>query len=107
MAPATGCGRRALAPWSCVFRSRKGSYFSGFLEPRRLAEKALTAVVQEAYVHGASTRSVDGLVKAMGMTGISMSQVSRLCEEIDEKVKPSCVARLKATGPICGSARPT
>ena len=66
---------------------RKGSYFPGFLEPRRLAEKALTAVVQEAYVHGVSTRSVDDLVKAMGMTGISKSQVSRLCSEIDEKVQ--------------------
>jgi putative transposase len=66
---------------------RRGSYFPGFLEPRRLAEKALAAVVQEAYVHGVSTRSVDDLVKAMGMTGISKSQVSRLCEEIDEKVK--------------------
>jgi putative transposase len=66
---------------------RKGSYFPIFLEPRRLAEKALAAVVQEAYVHGVSTRSVDDLVKAMGMTGISKSQVSRLCEEIDEKVK--------------------
>jgi putative transposase len=64
---------------------RKGSYFPGFLEPRRLAEKALAAVVQEAYVHGVSTRSVDDLVK--GMTGISKSQVSRLCAEIDEKVK--------------------
>jgi transposase-like protein len=67
---------------------RKGSYFPAFLEPRRLAEKALAAVVQEAYVHGVSTRSVDDLVKAMGMTGISRSQVSRLCEEIDERVKP-------------------
>jgi len=66
---------------------RKGSYFPAFLEPRRLAEKALAAVVQEAYVHGVSTRSVDDLVKAMGMTGISKSQVSRLCAEIDEKVK--------------------
>ena len=66
---------------------RKGSYFPGFLEPRRLAEKALTAVVQEAYVHGVSTRSVDDLVKAMGMSGISKSQVSRLCAEIDERVK--------------------
>jgi len=66
---------------------RKGSYFPGFLEPRRLAEKALTAVIQEAYVHGVSTRSVDDLVKAMGGTGISKSQVSRLCEEIDDKVK--------------------
>jgi len=66
---------------------RKGSYFPPFLEPRRLAEKALTAVVQEAYVHGVSTRSVDDLVRAMGMSGISKSQVSRLCEEIDGKVK--------------------
>jgi putative transposase len=66
---------------------RKGSYFPGFLEPRRLAEKALTAVIQEAYVQGISTRSVDDLVKAMGMGGISKSQVSRLCEEIDDKVK--------------------
>jgi transposase-like protein len=66
---------------------RKGSYFPGFLEPRRLAEKALTAVVQEAYIQGISTRSVDDLVKALGMTGISKSQVSRLCEEIDAKVR--------------------
>jgi len=65
---------------------RKGSYFPAFLEPRRTAEKALAAVVQEAYVQGVSTRSVDDLVKAMGMTGISKSQVSRLCEEIDGKV---------------------
>src|SRR4029077_12771446 len=65
---------------------RKSSYFPGFLEPRRLAEKALAAVVQEAYVHGVSTRSVDDLVKAMGMTGISKSQVSRLCSEIDGKI---------------------
>ena len=66
---------------------RKGSYFPSFLEPRRLAEKALTAVIQEAYVQGVSTRAVDDLVKAMGMTGISKSQVSRLCEEIDERVQ--------------------
>jgi transposase-like protein len=65
---------------------RKGSYFPGFLEPRRLAEKALTAVIQEAYIQGISTRSVDDLVKALGMTGISKSQVSRLCEDIDERV---------------------
>jgi len=66
---------------------RKGSYFPGFLEPRRMAEKALAAVVQEAYVQGVSTRSVDELVQAMGMTGISKSQVSRLCGEIDDKVQ--------------------
>jgi transposase-like protein len=66
---------------------RQGSYFPTFLEPRRMAEKALTAVIQEAYVQGISTRSVDDLVQAMGMSGISKSQVSRLCAEIDEKVK--------------------
>ncbi len=65
---------------------RKGSYFPGFLEPRKSSEKALAAVVQEAYVQGISTRSVDELVKALGMSGISKSQVSRLCEEIDERV---------------------
>ena len=65
---------------------RKGSYFPGFLEPRRMAEKALAAAIQEAYVQGVSTRSVDELVKAMGMTGISKSQVSRLCSEIDDKI---------------------
>jgi len=66
---------------------RKGSYFPGFLEPRRLAEKALTAVIQEAYIKGVSTRSVDDLVQALGMSGISKSQVSRLCEDIDGRVK--------------------
>ena len=66
---------------------RRGSYFPGFLEPRRMAEKALTAVIQEAYVQGISTRSVDDLVQAMGMSGISKSQVSRLCGEIDDKVQ--------------------
>jgi putative transposase len=66
---------------------RRGTYFPGFLEPRRMAEKALTAVIQEAYIQGVSTRSVDDLVKAMGMSGISKSQVSRLCEEIDDRVK--------------------
>jgi transposase-like protein len=65
---------------------RQGSYYPCFLEPRRLAEKALTAVIQEAYIQGISTRSVDDLVKAMGMTGISKSQVSRLCGEIDDKI---------------------
>ena len=65
---------------------RRGTYFPSFLEPRRMAEKALTAVIQEAYIQGVSTRSVDDLVKAMGMEGISKSQVSRLCGEIDERV---------------------
>ena len=61
--------------------------FPAFLEPRKMCEKALTAVIQEAYVQGVSTRSVDDLVQAMGMSGISKSQVSRLCGEIDEKVQ--------------------
>jgi len=78
----TRAGRIELA----IPRLRKGSYFPSFLEPRRTAEKALAAVIQEAYVHGVSTRSVDDLVKAMGGSGISKSQVSRLCEELDERV---------------------
>jgi len=65
---------------------RHGSYFPAFLDPRLTAEKALVAVVQEAYVHGISTRLVDDLVKAMGMSGISKSEVSRLCANIDERV---------------------
>ena len=68
-------------------KPRKGSYFPSFLEPRRMAEKALTAVIQEAYVQAISTHSVDELVKTLGMSGISKSQVNRLCEEIDGKVK--------------------
>jgi putative transposase len=65
---------------------RSGAYFPEFLEPRRTAEKALTAVIQEAYIQGISTRSVDDLVKALGMSGVSKSQVSRLCGELDERV---------------------
>lgn len=78
---------------------RKGSYFPGFLEPRRMAEKALTAVIQEAYIHGVSTRSVDDLVQAMGMSGISKSQVSRLCGEIDEKVQTFLARPLEGDWP--------
>jgi putative transposase len=78
---------------------RKGSYFPGFLEPRRMAEKALTAVIQEAYIQGVSTRSVDDLVQAMGMTGISKSQVSRLCGEIDDKVQSFLTRPLEGDWP--------
>lgn len=66
---------------------RKGSYMPSWLEPRRRAEKALVAVVQEAYIQGVSTRKVDELVQALGMTGVSKSQVSRLCAELDEVVE--------------------
>lgn len=65
---------------------RQGSYFPSFLEPRKASEQALVAVVQEAYVKGVSTRKVDDLVQALGMTGISKSQVSRFCAELDERV---------------------
>ncbi len=70
-----------------VPRVRDSSYFPSLLEPRRRAERALSAVVQEAYVHGVSTRKVDELVKALGMGGISKSRVSKLCEELDEEVE--------------------
>ena len=69
----------------------------GFLGPRETVEKALVAVIQEAWINGVSTRNVDELVQAMGMTGISKSSVSKLCKDIDERV---------ATGPICGSTPP-
>ena len=78
---------------------RKGSYFPSFLEARRTADKALIAVIQEAYVQGVSTRSVDDLVKAMGMTGISKSQVSRLCEDIDDRVKEFLGRPIEGTWP--------
>jgi len=70
-----------------VPRVRDGGFFPALLEPRRRAERALVAVVQEAYVEGVSTRRVDDLVKALGMDGISKSQVSRLCQALDEEVE--------------------
>src|SRR5919107_235848 len=65
---------------------RQGSYFPPFLEARKVSEKALVAVIQEAWIGGVSTRKVDDLVQAMGLTGISKSQVSKLCKDIDERV---------------------
>jgi putative transposase len=65
---------------------RQGSYFPPFLEPRKVSEKALVAVIQEAWIGGVSTRRVDDLVQAMGLAGISKSTVSKLCKEIDERV---------------------
>jgi len=67
-------------------KMRSGSYFPSFLEPRKTVEKALVAVIQEAWINGVSTRKVDELVQAMGMTGISKSSVSKLCKDIDERV---------------------
>src|SRR6266852_7421166 len=64
-----------------------GSYFPSLLEPRRRGERALLAVVQEAYVHGVSTRKVDALAQALGLNGISKDQVSRICKELDGQVQ--------------------
>jgi putative transposase len=70
-----------------VPRVRDGSYFPRLLEPRRRAERALVAVVQEAYVQGVSTRRIDKVVQALGLEGVSASQVSRLCKALDEEVE--------------------
>ena len=66
---------------------RKGVYFPSFLEPRRRSEEALLNVIQEAYVHGVSTRKVSDLVQALGVEGVSRSEVSRICASLDEQVE--------------------
>jgi transposase-like protein len=68
-------------------RVRDGSFFPSLLEPRKRAERALVATVREAYVQGVSTRRVDDLVKALGLDGISQSQVRVLCQELDTAVE--------------------
>jgi putative transposase len=65
---------------------RRGSYFPSFLEPHRRSEQALLAVVQQAYVCGVSTRRVDQLVESLGLR-ISKSEVSRVCQALDEHVE--------------------
>jgi transposase-like protein len=67
-----------------ISKLRTGSYYPRFLEPRRRAERALIAVIQSAYVEGMSTRKVDDLVQALGLTGVDKSQVSRICKELDK-----------------------
>src|SRR5438067_3688268 len=83
-----------------VPRVRDGSYFPSLLEPRKRAERALVAVVREAYVQGVSTRRVDDLVKALGLDGISRSQVSRLCEELDTEVERFRQRKLEGSHPF-------
>jgi putative transposase len=83
-----------------VPRVRDGSYFPSLLEPRKRAERALVAVVREAYVQGVSTRRVDDLVKALGLDGISRSQVSRLCEELDTEVERFRQRKLEGSYPF-------
>ncbi len=82
-----------------VPRVRDGSYFPALLEPRTRAERALTAVIQEAYVQGVGTRRVDALVQALGRTGISKSQVSRLWQELDGVVERLRSRRLEGPYP--------
>ena len=82
-----------------VPRVRDGSYYPALFEPRKRAERALVAVVQEAYVQGVSTRRVDDLVQALGMTGISKSQVSRLCQDLDAEVERFRTRRLDGPYP--------
>src|SRR3982751_6930396 len=77
---------RLGTPQLRVPKLRQGSYFPSFLEPRKVSEKALVAVIQEAWIGGVPTRRVDDLVQAMGLSGISKSTVSKLCKDIDERV---------------------
>jgi transposase-like protein len=84
-----------------VPRVRDGSYYPSLLEPRRRGERALVAVVQEAYIQGVSTRRVDDLVKALGMSGISKSQVSRLCQALDTEVERFRTRPLDGPYPVC------
>ena len=94
---------------------RQGSYFPPFLEPRKTAEKALVTVIQEAWIGGVSTRRVDELVQAMGLAGISKSQVSKLCKSLPPRRRgtstsgstPSWSDRLRVNGGTCGSTPPT
>src|SRR4051794_23077970 len=93
---------------------RQGSCFPPFLEPRKIAERALVAVIQEAWIGGVSTRRVDELVQAMGLSGISKSQVSKLCKSLPRRrpgtstsgSRPFWSGRSRASGRICGSTRP-
>ncbi len=78
---------------------RQGAYFPSLLEPRRRHERALLSVVQEAYVHGVSTRAVDSLAEALGLKGISKDQVSRICKELDAQVTAFRARRLDAEYP--------
>ena len=79
-----------------VPKVRPGSYYPSSLQPRRPAEQALRAVVQEAYVHEVSTRKVDAMIKALGLDGLSKSQVSRICQELDTVVEPFRARQLAA-----------
>jgi putative transposase len=99
--------RYRMRPWDmrlgtlelAIPKLRTGSYFPSWLEPRRGAEQALVAVITEAYVPGVSTRKVEGLVQSLGIAGISMSEVSRLCAGLDEQAHIFRTRRLDAEYP--------
>ena len=84
---------------------RAGSYFPSLLEPRRWAERALLAVVQEAYVHGVSTRKVDDLLRALGLDGMSKSEVSRVCAEFYTRSRRFGRGPWRVSPRMCGSTR--
>jgi putative transposase len=88
-------------------RSTTLFYFPPFLEARKVSEKALIGVIQEAWIGGVSTRRVDVLVQAMGLSGISKSQVSKLCKDIDERVHAFLDRPLVGEWPYLGWTRPT
>ena len=79
----TGVGTVSLK----IQKLRNGNYFPGFLELRWMAEKAQTTAIQEAYIQGVSTRTVDDLVQAIGISGISKAQVTRLYDEIGDTIR--------------------
>ena len=83
---------------------RRGSYFPSFLEPRKRSEQALVSVVGEAYVAGVSTRRVDQVVESLGLR-ISKSEVSRICEGLDEHLDALRNRPLEGAARICGSMR--
>src|SRR5438445_22026 len=97
---ATRAGEIELA----IPKIRRGSYFPSFLEPRRRSEQALVWVVQEAYVAGVSTRKVDQVVESLGLR-ISKSEVSRICQGLDEQVALSATGRSRVATRICGLMR--
>ncbi|MCS4320880.1 hypothetical protein M2407_005254 [Serratia sp. BIGb0234] len=86
---------------------REGSYFPSFREARRLSEKALNAVIQEAWINGVSTRKVDALVQSMGMTGISRARCRPSVAVSMSVCRRSCSDHRKGNGPTCGWMRPT
>jgi transposase-like protein len=88
---------------------RSGSFFPSLLERRRRVDQALFAVIMEAYLHGVSTRKVDDLVKALGAdTGISKSEVSRICKDLDEEVGAfRDRSRPRSPTAMCSWMRPT